>query len=150
MSRCTQEPEVPNIATLCTIIDSFAGRESTAIYSLQEQGVRLWCYTELLDHVLQLARGLSNLGVRKSQRIALLAFSRPETIVAALAVLKAGAAVVPIDAQLGMRTLEFMLADSEASMAFVTEDYLLRFEALAIAQKLRLIVLDGNETSPRH
>ncbi|UVS61648.1 long-chain fatty acid--CoA ligase [Nitrosomonas sp. PLL12] len=60
---------------------------------------------------------------------------------AALAILKAGAVVVPIDAQLGTQTLEFMFTDSQVRIAFVTEDHLTRFEALASTQSLQLIVI---------
>lgn len=150
MSKHMQPSEVANIETLCTLIDSFATRDAMAIYALQKQGVRIWTYQELLDNVLQLARGLSNGGVSKGDRIALLAFNRVETIVAALAILKAGAVVVPIDAQLGTQTLEFMLQDSEAGMVFVTEEHLARFQTLTNVQHLRLILLDGDKTNPLH
>lgn len=150
MSKHIQKSEAPHIVTICALIDLFAGRESTALYAMQKQGALVYTYRELLDHVLALARRLSNLGVCKGDRIALLAFNRAETILAALAILKAGAAVVPIDAQLGTRTLEFMLTDSEVRMVFVTEDFLPRFETLVSAQNLRLILLDGDETNPRH
>ena len=150
MSKRIQGCEIPHLATLSTLIDSFAGRKSPAIYALQKQGMRVWTYSELFDQILTLARGLSNLGVGKGDRIALLAFNRAETILAALAILKTGAAVVPIDAQLGTQTLEFMLADSEVRIVCVTADHLSRFEALTSGQDLQLIVLDGDEKNPRH
>lgn len=150
MSKHVQETEAPHIITLCTLIDSFVGRESTAIYALQKKKIRIWSYSELLDQIMALARRLSNLGVRKGDRIALLAFNRAETILATLAILKTGAAVVPIDAQLGRQTLEFMLADSEARMVFVTEDHLAQLDALATNENLRFILLDGDEMNSRH
>lgn len=150
MSKHIQQSEVAKIATLCTLIDVCAEREAIAIYSLQKQGVRTWTYRELFANVLALARRLSKLGVRKGDRIALLAFNRSETIMAALAILKAGAVVVPIDAQLGTQTLEFMFTDSQVRIAFVTEDHLARFEALASTQSLQLIVYDGDEGNSRH
>ena len=58
--------------------------EATAIYSLQKHGVQIWSYRELSVNVLALARRLVKLGVRKGDRVALLAFNRSETIVAAL------------------------------------------------------------------
>ena len=84
MSKHIQQSEVAKIATLCTLIDVCAEREAIASYSLQKQGVRTWTYRELFANVLALARRLSKLGVRKGDRIALLAFNRSETIMAVL------------------------------------------------------------------
>jgi long-chain acyl-CoA synthetase len=150
MQKHVQEPEIPDIATLSELINSFAGRESEAIYALQKHGARIWTYEQLYDDVLALARGLSNLGVQKVDQIALVAFNRTEAILAALAILKTGAAVVPIDAQLGTQTLEFILRDCQARIVFVTEDYLSRFEVLTSSRNLQLILLDGDEANPRH
>jgi long-chain acyl-CoA synthetase len=40
--------------------------------------------------------------------------------------------------------------DSQVRIAFVTEDHLAQFEALASTQSLQFIVYDGDEANSRH
>ena len=59
--------------------------------------VRAQSYREVLDDARAMAGGLLGLGVEPGERVALLAENRPEWIRAYLAILLAGATVVPLD-----------------------------------------------------
>ncbi len=61
-------------------------------------------------------------GVERGEPVALFAASRPEWIIASLAVIRAGAAAMPVDAQLGEETLRHILADSGVRFAFATTE----------------------------
>ena len=57
----------------------------------------LWCYQELDDRAMQLAGRLHQLGVKRESFVGICMDRSPELIVAILAVLKAGAAYLPLD-----------------------------------------------------
>ncbi|HEY2989840.1 MAG TPA: AMP-binding protein, partial [Candidatus Binatia bacterium] len=75
------------------------------------EGERL-SYRELNRRANQLAHYMLKLGVGCEALVGLYMERGPETIVGLLAVLKAGAAYVPIDASYPMARVEFMLRDS--------------------------------------
>src|SRR5690606_32413372 len=76
------------------------------------------------------------------------AASRPEPIIAALATVRAGAVVVPIDEQFSDRALAHVVADSGARLLFTTEDEAERIAGLAPAG-LRVALLDAQDTDER-
>ncbi|UGY92957.1 AMP-dependent synthetase/ligase [Streptomyces gobiensis] len=73
-------------------------------------------YTEFRDTVRAIARGLMGLGVRRGDRVAVLAETRPEWTYAHLAVLAAGAVVVPVYPTAGEEEVTWVLGDSAASV----------------------------------
>ncbi|MEB4211817.1 non-ribosomal peptide synthetase, partial [Mycobacterium sp. 94-17] len=82
-------------------------------------GERSWTYRELDEAANRLAHALRDRGARPGEYVALL-FSRcAEAIVGITAVLKSGAAYLPIDPALPASRIEFMLADA-APIAAVT------------------------------
>ncbi len=74
-------------------------------------GERAVTYGELEQASSHVAARLRALGVSRGDRVALLAERAPETIIAMLGVLKAGAAYVPFDPTYGEERLAFMAAD---------------------------------------
>ena len=82
-------------------------------------------YGELNARANRLARHLRGLGVREGDLVALCLRRSPELLVGLLAVLKAGAAYVPLDPDHPPERLEYMLADSGAKV-LVTEQELAR------------------------
>ncbi|MBV6325446.1 non-ribosomal peptide synthetase [Duganella violaceipulchra] len=81
---------------------------------------RRLAYGELNRRANRLARRLLALGVRPGQRVALCAGRGLEMVVGLLAILKAGAAYVPLDPAYPADRLAYMLADS-APVALLTE-----------------------------
>ncbi|MCV7089635.1 non-ribosomal peptide synthetase [Mycobacterium interjectum] len=82
-------------------------------------GESSWTYGEVDETANRLARLLAGHGVGPGQRVALLLERSAEAIVAILAVLKTGAAYVPIDPAVPAARIEFMLDDA-APIAAIT------------------------------
>ena len=83
-------------------------------------GERSWTYRELEEAANRLAHLLAGQGVGPGQCVALLLSRSAEAIVAILAVLKTGAAYLPIDPGLPAARMEFMLADAAPIAAITT------------------------------
>ena len=77
-------------------------------------------YRELEEAANRLAHLLAGHGVGPGQCVALLLYRSAEAIVAMLAVLKTGAAYLPIDPALPAARIEFMLADAAPVAAITT------------------------------
>ena len=82
-------------------------------------GQRSWTYRELDEAANRLGHLLSDLGAGAGEVVALLFSRSAESIVSMLAVLKAGAAYLPIDPGLPAARMEFMLGDA-APVAVLT------------------------------
>ena len=83
-------------------------------------GERSWTYRELDEAANRLAHLLAGHGVGPGECVALLFSRSAEAIVAILAVLKTGAAYVPIDPALPAARIEFMLDDAAPIAAITT------------------------------
>jgi long-chain acyl-CoA synthetase len=115
--------------TLRSVVDglrAYGGR--AALVTVGEEGLEIWTYGELAGWVRRLADGLHGAGVGRGDRVALLATNSREWVAACLAVISAGAVVVPLDAQLGDDSLQHALEDSIARYVFTTADQAARLE----------------------
>ncbi|THE62749.1 long-chain fatty acid--CoA ligase [Salinadaptatus halalkaliphilus] len=83
-----------------------------------------WCYGDLLADSRSLAHGLADLGVGSGDIVAVWLGNRPEWIVCQLAASYLGAAMVAVNTRYRTHELEYILADSSASV-LVTERSLL-------------------------
>jgi long-chain acyl-CoA synthetase len=86
-------------------------REGTVV----GQSTRDW-----FDRVRDLSLGLDALGVRRGDRVVIMSESRPEWLVADLAILTRGAITVPIYSTLAGPQAKYILEDSGARVAFVS------------------------------
>ncbi|MDQ6771189.1 MAG: AMP-binding protein, partial [Gemmatimonadota bacterium] len=77
-------------------------------------------HSEVAERVRHAARGLSSLGVRRGDRVAILSENRPEWAIADYACLTAGLADVPIYPTLPGDQIAYMLKDSGAVAIFVS------------------------------
>ncbi len=73
-----------------------------------------------IERVKNVALGLSDLGVRPGDRIALLSENRPEWSIADLAILSLGAINVPIYTTQALDQVEYILSDSGAKAMFIS------------------------------
>jgi long-chain acyl-CoA synthetase len=136
------------LGTLRSVVDrliAHGGRP--ALVAVREEGVEIWTYGELAGWVLGIGRGLQGAGVNRGDRVALLAANSREWVAACLAVISAGAVVVPLDAQLGDEGLRYVLEDSGARHVFTTADQAGRLEGVDAG--LRTILLDVGEEDRR-
>jgi len=77
-------------------------------------------HREVADRVRHAARGLSSLGVRRADRVAILSENRPEWAIADFACLTAGLTDVPIYPTLPPDQIAYILKDSAAVAIFVS------------------------------
>jgi long-chain acyl-CoA synthetase len=142
------------LRTLRSLIDALPEHgDRQAVLALHKEGAECWSYSELADHVRRLAHGLIETGVGRGDHVALLAPNRPEWVAACLAVIGAGAVIVPLDVQLDDEVVSYVLDDSGASFVFTTSDHAERFERLDSEVAPELILLDvgkDDERSWRH
>jgi amino acid adenylation domain-containing protein/non-ribosomal peptide synthase protein (TIGR01720 family) len=85
-------------------------------------GERSWTCRELEEAANRLAHLLAGQGVGPGERVALLLSRSAEAIMAILAVLKTGAAYLPIDPAHPAARMEFMVADAAPIAAITTAD----------------------------
>jgi acyl carrier protein len=97
-------------------------------------------YRDLDAQANRLARWLSDAGVRPGDRVALCLDRSLEMIVALLAVLKTGAAYLPLDPAAPRERLAFALEDSGAALVLAT-----RAEAAALPETAARVVLLDEE-----
>ncbi|MGF1626002.1 MAG: AMP-binding protein [Alphaproteobacteria bacterium] len=95
-----------------------ASGERDAILFYQRETELRWSYAELDRQVGRLAAGLAGRGVGAEQPVAVIGGNSPHWILACLAILRCGATVVPLDAQLGDKSFAHILTDSGARLLF--------------------------------
>src|SRR5829696_7043256 len=111
------------LRTLQSLVEGLPERgDRPAVLALHKEGAERWSYGEFADHALRLAHGLAGAGIERGDHVTLFAPNRPEWVVACLAVVRAGAVAVPLDAQLGEEALEGVLEGSETKLIFTTSE----------------------------
>ncbi len=83
-------------------------------------GERSWTYREVNEAANRLAHKLVSNGAGPGECVALLSHRCAEAVIAIMAVLKTGAAYLPIDPALSVARIEFMIADGEPIAAVTT------------------------------
>ena len=91
-------------------------------------GDRQWSYRQLDDTANRLAHLLASKGARPGETVALLIPRSAEAILAILAVLKTGAAYLPIDPAHPDSRIDFMVSDATPVVALTSADLRARFE----------------------
>jgi long-chain acyl-CoA synthetase len=119
------------------------------LLAVQRNGIEAWSYAEVASTVRQLANGLLRTGVEPGEYVLLLAKNQPEWVLACLAVIDAGATVVPLDTQIGPHTLEHVLRDSGARFIFTTSDHLGDLDNLQHDTAVQPFLLDAEQGDER-
>ncbi len=96
-------------------------------------GEHAWTYRDVEEAANRLAHLLASQGAGPGQCVALLFTRSAEAIVAILAVLKTGAAYLPIDPALPAARIEFMLADAAPIAAITTAGLAERLDGCDLA-----------------
>ena len=96
-------------------------------------GADVWTFSRLDQASDAVAGGLVELGARPGDRIALYSLNSPAFVVAYLAILKAGATVVPINVMLNPRAISFILNDGGATGLFYHPQFAEHLPALRAA-----------------
>jgi long-chain acyl-CoA synthetase len=110
-----------------------------------------YTYKEFYDYVQSIAYSLSELGIKKGDRVAIVLENRPEWAFVYFGIVFIGAIAVPLDPQSSQDDLTYFLKDSESKAVFTSQQFLSLFNAeiqsLPFLQKI--IVLDGNNGSQK-
>jgi long-chain acyl-CoA synthetase len=121
--------------------------------NLKREG--LWLHIPgraIVERVRAVAMGLSALGVRKGDRVALLSENRPDWSVTDLAILSLGAVNVPIYTTQAPDQVRFILEDSGARVLFVSGKKVFRHAKPGIegVESLENIVFFDTDAAPSH
>lgn len=112
--------EWPTLPELFGIsVDRYPERPCFTVYS---PGRVSLTYTEAHSRIRKVATYLRSLGLEKETKIALTGKNSPEWAIAYLAILEAGAIVVPIDYQLSLAEAANLVQACDATILFVDEE----------------------------
>ncbi|MUM20033.1 amino acid adenylation domain-containing protein [Mycobacterium sp. CBMA271] len=116
---------------------------------------RSWTYRQLDESTNRIAHLLTSNGAGPGEVVALLVPRSGESIIGLLAVLKTGAAYLPIDPAHPDERIKFMVSDSEPVAALTTADLSSRFDGLDVrVVEIDDPVIDGQPSSalpaPQH
>jgi long-chain acyl-CoA synthetase len=105
-------------------------------------------YSQLWERVQGLRRGLTALGVKKGDRIAILSENRPEWAISDLAAQSLGVVTVPIYSTLPAQQVQFVVTDSAARVLIVSDKKQLA-KAIELRPNVRtleqIISMDGTD-----
>lgn len=133
--------------TLQALVGQLATRgNQTCMLAMAQEGATDWTYQQVGEMATQLAYGLAQAGLQAGAYVTVLAHNRPAWLVACLGVLRAGAAVSPLDTQVKTSALKQILADSQPRFIFTTTEYVNRLRLITDA---RLILFDVADDDPR-
>jgi len=96
------------------------GGSKPAVIAFGKEDAATWSFATLADQAETFARGLRANGIGPNENVAVFAETRPEWIVAALGVLRAGCVVVPLDVQLSESNLRHILENSRCAAIVTT------------------------------
>jgi acetyl-CoA synthetase len=96
---------------------SVDARRIAMFYETHTGTREIWTYERLANTANQLANGLTRMGVRAGDRVALITAQRPEALVAHIACYSLGAVIVPFTPNHTPQILEQRLRDAEARVA---------------------------------
>ena len=128
------------------------------VFTAYDSTVLRFSYSQALEQVLRTAAYLQSRGVGQGDRVALTGKNSPEWALAYLAILFAGAVVVPLDYQLKTEELAGLIEFAGAELLFVDEEKYSGFETSAspLKEKISLspsnphYILDLPDAAPLH
>jgi len=136
-------PHTFNVATYFVDRNIREGRaENIAIECAAERVT----YQQLLERANRAGNALRDLGVRQGQRVLLLLLDSPEFLYSFFGAIKIGAVAIPVNTQAKPHDYEYMLNDSRARTAIVSETLLPQLQAIPKQNlpHLREIILVGD------
>ena len=144
MERTVTNTNIDNPILIGEIVSAYAAKhpQATAVATDRE----VMTYGELEQHANQLANYLINLGVGRETIVAISLDRSFESIISALAVLKAGGAYLPLDPNLPIERLNFLLGDARPRVLITNDKGLGRIDSCS----LTVIDLDNDERLSRH
>ena len=121
----TPEPKVDTLPSLCLEAITRHNKPNTVSEKRGGEWVRV-SSDEFVGRVRHIALGLADLGIEPGDRVGLISENRPEWSIADLAVLSAGAVVVPIYTTQAPDQIRFILEDSGARALLISGGRILK------------------------
>jgi long-chain acyl-CoA synthetase len=142
-----------HIRTLAEIPPSLLQRfpRPALVRRCHANGIEDWSTQHFVDQVRHVSLGLDALGVKAGDRVALISESRPEWLISDLGILSGAFVTVPIYPTLAAAQACYILNDSEARVAIVSDR--VQLEKLQSIRHLAphlafVVVIDGGTPSP--
>jgi len=138
--------EYPKDATLPWLLNKCANQypEKVAIKFHQRQ----YTYGTLYRETNKLAKLLIHTGVKTGDIVGLALDRSPEMVISLIAILKAGAAYVPLDPEYPKDRIEFMLEDSAAKILLTSKKYQKQFQSKASEILIEDALIELDNYSP--
>ncbi len=141
-----EAPAMTSPATLQELRHAIAARGGAdALIAYAQDREEIWSFAKLGRTAARLGAALAAKGVARGDIVALIAPNSPGWIAAFWGIIAAGAVALPIDAQIGDRDLERMVAFGGCRYAFTTAAGARRLQSLA--PSCRAILLDAESES---
>jgi long-chain acyl-CoA synthetase len=132
--------------TLQLVVDSLGEQgDKTALMVFGKKDRHRWSSQKLATCARSFANGLVRRDFKSGETVAIFAENSAEWIAAALGIIRAGVVAVPLDVQLGDKTLVHTLRDSDARAIITTKKRVERIDKLDLKEKPKLILLDAEE-----
>src|SRR5438552_391339 len=137
--------------TLQSVVDSLGEHgDKTALLVFGKKDRDRWSFQKLAACARSFGNGLVRHDFKRGDTVILFAENSPEWIVTALGIIRAGMVAVPLDVQLGDKTLVHILRDSDARAVITTQKRVERIEKLASSEKKpKLILFDAESDDER-
>jgi len=135
-------PQLFNVATYFVDRNILEGRAQNVAIECGDERVT---YRQLFERTNRAGNALHNLGVRPEERVLLLLLDSPEFLYSFFGAIKIGAVAVPVNTQAKPHDYEYILNDSCAHVAIVSETLLPQLQAIPREnlRHLREIVVVG-------
>jgi len=143
---------VPNPLTLQSLLN-YSTKNFAELPSVSFVGGTPITYSELGVQIVQVARLLFSLGLKKGDKVALLSHNMPNWVIAYFSVVSNGMIIVPILPDFTREEIENVLLHSESKAIFISERLSSRIEGLDLPHLESKISLDnltllsGNQNS---
>ena len=113
----------------------------------------VWNYlagTEVIEKIRRIALGLSQLGIKAGDRIAIISENRPEWSLTDIAILSLRAVNVPIYTTQAVEQIRYILEDSGAKMLFVSGKKLLKHaeQAIQSVERIEKLIFFDDDAKP--
>lgn len=135
------------------LTEKFAGESRPFLLHKVDDTYRGITYSEVRSRVETFAFGLASLGLKRGDRVAIIAENRPEWVISDLAIVSLGAIDVPIYPTMTAKQIEFIFNDAGVKMAIVSNQFQLNkvmrvYPEVTTLEKVILIVEKGTIPEP--
>ena len=124
--------------------------ESCRIYSKKNAlifGKKRITYRQLNNQLTSVSYGLSRLGIKRNEKVAILLKNCPEYIVSYFAILKAGGIVIPLNFMLKEEELKYILDDASVPTIITSPEFMPTINRLKLRlERLKQVIVVGEKT----